>query len=204
MNKSPIDLVIADKSPLVLAGLNQMFGDVDRFNILASAADGERFMEAVDRLSFDVGIIGWVMPYMNGSEVLDLLGQREGAPRIIVYTGEPSPSVPRQVMMKGGAGFCSKRESPDILVAAAEAVAEGRMVFPFIDMSKQVADPFAGLTIREQELLVALTDGRTNAVIASDFEISVNTVKFHLKNLYEKLDVKNRSQAVVLYLKGSF
>lgn len=203
MKNSPIDLVIADKSPLVLAGLTQMFSDTERFNILATAADGERFMEAVERMPFDLGIIGWVMPYMSGAEVLDQLGQREDAPRIIVYTGEPSPAVPRQVMMKGGAGFCSKRESTDILIAAVEAVAEGRMVFPFIDMSKPIADPFAGLTTREQELLMALTDGRTNAAIGGDFRISVNTVKFHLKNLYEKLGVKNRSQAVALYLKGS-
>jgi len=203
MRKQPIDLVIADKSPLVLAGLKQLFGEDNRFTVLATAADGELFMEAVDRLTFDVGVIGWVMPYMNGDDVLDGLSEIEDAPRIIVYTGDPGGSVPRRVMMKGGAGFCSKQESPEILFDAVIAVAEGRMVFPFIDMRKPQADPFGTLTAREMELLGALTEGKSNSLIAGELEISVNTVKFHLKNLYEKLGVQSRSQAVALYLRGA-
>jgi len=202
MLKPAIDIVIADKSPLVLAGLTEMFSADDRFNLLATAADGERFMEAVDRLTFDVGIIGWAMPFMNGADVLDALSGREQTPRIVVYTGETAASVPRRVMLKGGAGFCSKQDNPETLIETVIAVAEGRMVFPFIDMSKPLADPFGTLTARERELLAALADGMTNAQIAGAFDISVNTVKFHLKNLYEKLDVKSRSQAVALYLKG--
>ena len=82
------------------------------------------------------------------------------------------------------------------------AVAEGRMVFPFMDMSKPGQDPFGSLTGREQELLAALSEGQTNSQIASDLAISLNTVKFHLKNLYGKLNVKNRAQAVACYLKA--
>lgn len=202
MPKSIIDIVIADKSPLVLAGLTEMFGADDRFDLLATAADGERFMEAVERLSFDVGIIGWAMPFMNGADVLDALSKHDHAPRIVIYTGENAAAVPRRVMLKGGAGFCSKQEDPETLTETVIAVAEGRMVFPFIDMSKPLADPFGTLTARERELLSALADGMTNAGIAGALEISINTVKFHLKNLYEKLEVKSRSQAIALYLKG--
>jgi len=202
MRKQIIDLVIADKSPLVLAGLKQMFAEDARFNVMATASDGELFMEAVERLSFDVGVIGWVMPYMSGDDVLDALYETEGAPRIIIYTGDPGDAVARRVMMKGGAGFCSKRERPEILFDAVIAVAEGRMVFPFINMRKPQADPFGTLTDREMELLGTLSDGKSNAEIADNLGISVNTVKFHLKNLYDKLDVRSRSQAVALFLKG--
>ena len=203
MVKPVIDLVIADKSPLVLAGLTEMFGTDDRFDLLATAADGERFMEAVERLSFDVGVIGWAMPFMSGADVLDALGQNASPPRIVIYTGETSATVPRRAMLKGGAGLCSKQDHPDTLIETVIAVAEGRMVFPFIDMSKPMADPFGTLTARERELLSALSEGKTNAQIAEQLEISVNTVKFHLKNLYEKLEVGSRSQAISLYLKGS-
>ncbi len=202
MLKPIIDIVIADKSPLVLAGLTEMFGADDRFDLLATAADGERFMEAVERLSFDVGIIGWAMPFMTGADVLDALSGHDQAPRIVIYTGENAAAVPRRVMLKGGAGFCSKQEDPETLTETVIAVAEGRMVFPFIDMSKPLADPFGTLTARERELLAALADGMANARIAVALEISINTVKFHLKNLYEKLEVKSRSQAISLYLKG--
>ena len=92
------------------------------------------------------------------------------------------------------------RQSAQRLVSL--AVAEGRMVFPFMDMSQPGGDPFASLTSREQELLAALAHGRTNAQIAGDLEISLNTVKFHLKNLYGKLSVRNRAQAVAHYLKS--
>lgn len=76
------------------------------------------------------------------------------------------------------------------------------MVFPFMDMSKPGNDPFGLLTGREQELLIALSEGHTNIQIAQELSISLNTVKFHLKNLYGKLSVKNRAQAVACYLRA--
>ena len=195
-----IDIVVADKSPLVQDGLTQLIEQEERFSLVAIAADGERFMEAVNRLLFDVGVIGWDMPYMGGREVLHAFRELQEAPRLVVYTGNPSPHVPRQVMQLGGAGFCSKRESPQRLLETILAVAEGRMAFPFMDLSQPSANPFGCLTGRERELLAALAQGHTNAQIASDLGISLNTVKFHLKNLYGKLDVQNRAQAVACYL----
>ncbi|MCH7693584.1 MAG: response regulator transcription factor [Proteobacteria bacterium] len=197
-----IVVVIADKSPLVQTGLGRLFGEDDRFTVLATATDGERFMEAVDRLSFDIGVIGWNMPYMDGRAVLQALRERADPPRIVVYTGNAAPEVPRQVIRLGGAGFCSKGEPPERLVETVLAVSTGRMVFPFMDMGKAEADPFDSLTRRERELLTALARGCTNAQIAHDLDISLNTVKFHLKNLYGKLDVRNRTQAVAWHLKA--
>ncbi len=197
-----IDIVVADKSPLVQNGLAQLFENDPQFTLVATAADGDRFMEAVSRLNFDIGIIGWNMPYMGGRAVLQELKKREKAPRIVVYTGNAAPEVPRQVMQLGGAGFCSKSETLVQLIETVLAVSEGRMVFPFMDMSRPGADPFGSLTAREQELLAALAQGRTNAQIAGDLGISLNTVKFHLKNLYSKLNVRNRAQAVASYLKS--
>lgn len=206
-SRATIEIVITDKSPLVLSGLVQLFEQDERFHLVATAADGERFLEAVDRLSFDIGIIGWNMPYLSGQGVLQALQKNkpdlEKSPRIIVFTGNGSPDIPRQVMRFGGAGFCPKTDHPSALLETALAVAEGRMVFPFMDMSRPSSDPFSGLTAREQELLASLSRGRTNQQIAGDLSISLNTVKFHLKNLYGKLDVKNRAQAVACYLNTS-
>jgi two-component system nitrate/nitrite response regulator NarP len=60
--------------------------------------------------------------------------------------------------------------------------------------------PLSSLTPREHELLAALSEGKSNAQLAARFEISVQTVKFHLKNVYEKLGIGNRAQAVALYV----
>jgi len=202
--REPVEVVVADKSPLILSGLVRLFDKDDRFNLVATAADGERFLEAVDRLNFHVGIVGWNMPYLNGQGVLQDLQKREGPqPRVIIFTGNGAPDIPRQVMRFGGAGFCSKMDQPAQVLETVVAVAEGRMVFPFMDLSRSGSDPFSGLTAREQELLASLSRGLTNQQIAGDLTISLNTVKFHLKNLYGKLDVKNRAQAVACYLNAS-
>ncbi len=200
---SSIDIVLVDKSPLVLSGLSKIFGDDERFSIIATAADGERFMEAVERLSFDVAVIGWEMPFMSGRDVLTGLKTNPEAPRVVVYTGSSKPGVARQVLQLGGAGFCSKQDSPQVLVDTVISVAEGRMVFPFMSVDAPVAEGMDALTPRERDLLVSLADGRTNSQIARELGISLNTVKFHLKNLYEKLSVNNRAQAVARFLAGS-
>ncbi len=198
----PIDIVIAEKNPLLQSSLIRLLDADDRFCLMAATADGERFLEAIERIPFDVGVIGWEMPYMDGRSVLQTLRGRTDLPRIVVYTGSGNPDVPRQAMTLGAAGFCSKREAPEQLLDTVLAVAAGRMVFPFIDVSSLAADPLAGLTPRERELLAALAGGLTNQQMAGQLDISLNTVKFHLKNLYDKLGVGNRAQAVAFYLKG--
>jgi two-component system nitrate/nitrite response regulator NarL len=200
-NNKQIDIVIAEKNPLLQQSLVRLFENDDRFRLVAVCADGERFLEAVERLNFDTGIIGWEMPFLDGKGVLAALKGKETTPRVIVYTGSPNPDIPRQAMALGAAGFCSKKDQPAVLIDTILQVASGRMVFPFMDVAKLVTDPFAGLTPRERELLAALAGGLTNAQIAGQFDISLNTVKFHLKNLFDKLGVSNRAQAVARYLK---
>ena len=199
-NPRPIGVVIADKNPIILSGLERVFNDASAFNVVAVAADGDRFLEAVSRLEFDVGVIGWEMPYLDGRGVLQELRDNVDAPRIVVYAGGPSNDVPRLVMALGGAGFCPEDAPTDVLLETVAAVAQGRMMFPYIDVRTLETDPFSHLTHRERELLPSLRTGRTTAQIASDLGISVNTVKYHLKNLYGKLGVRNRAQAVDAYL----
>jgi len=195
-----IDIAIADKSPIVQSGLRSLFENDGRFRVVAVAADGERFMDAVDRLSFDIGIVGWEMPYLGGEALLRKLRGRDDAPRIVVYTGSQDPDVPRQAMALGAAGFCHKSDTPERLVETILAVARGRMAFPYVDVRLLEMNPLAGLTDREREILAALAEGMTNQQLAADLHISLNTVKFHLKNIYGKLGVDNRAQAVARYL----
>lgn len=199
-----IEVAIVDKSPLVLRGLKAMLVEDERFALAVSATDGERFLEAVDRIRFDVAVIGWAMPYCNGRDVLEALAMREEhSPRIIVYTGDASPATPREVLQLGGAGFCSKTDAPEHLLDVIENVARGQMVFPFMrpgPAEGSSSSRIYKLTPREDELLRALGSGNTNAEIARILGVSPNTVKFHLRNLYSKLDVRNRAEAVARHL----
>lgn len=200
-NEDRVEIVIADKNPVVLNGLKQLFESDEHFHLVITASDGERFLQALERLDFDVGIIGWEMPFLSGNEVLKALHDNPESPKIVVYTGSPNPDIPRQVMKLGGAGFCHKSEPPQRLLDTVRQVAQGRMVFPYMDLRNEKKSPLEELTPRELDLLAAMARGLSNAELASEFQVSLNTVKFHLKNLYDKLSITSRTQAVAIYLK---
>lgn len=195
-----IDVVIAEKNPLLQAGLAKLFKTKERFKVASMVQDGAAFLSEVERVHCDVAVIGWEMPNLDGRGVLTALKGRPG-PRVVVYTGSSNPDLPRQAMALGAAGFASKRDAPEDLLGTVEAVAAGRMVFPFIDVARLASDPLAALTPRERELLEELASGLTNQQMASRVDVSLNTVKFHLKNLYDKLGLGNRAQAVAFFLK---
>lgn len=199
-SRETISIVLADKNPMVHTGLRELLINEGRFEIAASVADGKEFLAVVGRVKFDIGIMGWEMPHLDGEGVLKALLNKDGAPRIIVYTGNASAYLPGRVMMLGAAGFCLKSEPTSKLLQTISAVAAGGMMFPFLDVRGLEENLIAALTDREREMLAALTGGRSNRQLAAEFGVSLNTVKFHLKNLYDKLNVSNRTQAVVKFL----
>ena len=179
-----------------------MLSEDSRF-LLAHAASGcEEFLWNVEEDPVDVGVIGWIIGPCDGRIILDHLATQKSRTRIIVYTGDENRTVPAQVMAHGGAGFVSKKEQPEVLLDTIAAVAAGRMVFPYIDVRKIYDNPLTTLTRRELEVLSDLAAGRTNKQIARDLGVSLNTVKFHVRNLFQKLGVNSRGQAISLYLRS--
>ena len=201
-DRQPIRVGVADKNPLIQAALNHLLSADSRFELVHVASDCEGFMRNIGRESVDIGVIGWIFGPCDGRFILDHVNAEENAPRIIVYTGDENRMVPAQVMAHGGAGFVSKSEQPAILLDTIATVAAGRMVFPFIDVRAIYDNPLTTLTRRELEVLADLASGRTNKQIARDLDVSLNTVKFHVRNLFQKLDVNSRGQAIALYLKS--
>jgi len=192
---------MADKSPLIQAALRHLIDHDNRFTLVHVSSSGEEFLQNTAKKRIDVGVIGWIIGPGDGRLILDQLMLLDKPPRIVVYTGHHSEAVPAHVMAHGGAAFVSKSEQPAFLLDTIEAVASGRMVFPYIDVRKIYDNPLATLTRRELEVLSKLAGGRTNKQIARDMEVSLNTIKFHVRNLYQKLGVNSRSQAIALYLK---
>jgi len=192
----PLNLVIADKNTLLLKGLTEMFKQDERFNVRATATDGERFLELVDRVIFDIGIIGWKMPFSDGRQVLTNLRERESSIRVVVYSGA---NVARHVRSLGGAGFYSKSKPPEGLIDVICQVGQGNSIFPYEKQQAKNDERVSSLTVRELDILEVLAQGHANWKIAKIFNISTNTVKFHLKNIYEKVHVDNRTQAVAFY-----
>jgi len=195
-----LSVLIVDKNPIVRAGLKALIDADARFTVIDILADGESFLQAVQKNTCDIAISGWMLSDMDATDIMRAFPTLPETPRLIIYTGARAQHIPATVMKLGGWGFCSKSAPPEELMATLHAVAGGRMSFPYIDVARLGADPLSQLTPRETELLGALAEGWSNQQIANRFGISANTVKFHLKNLYDKLSVKNRAMAVALFV----
>jgi two-component system nitrate/nitrite response regulator NarL len=193
---------LADKNPLIQAALKHLLSEDSRFELTHVASGCDDFLANIESDPVDVGVIGWVIGPCDGRYILDHLNTLDSPPRIIVYTGDGNKIVPSQVMTHGGAAFVSKSEQPEVLLDTIAAVAAGRMVFPYIDVRSIYDNPLSTLTRREMEVLSELASGRTNKQIARDLDVSLNTIKFHVRNLFQKLAVNSRGQAISMYLRS--
>lgn len=196
----PRSIIICDKNPVVRTGLVDIISRDGRFTVIAAVASGAAFLDLIAREPAGIAIIGWALPDMSGGDVLSLLKARQIPTRAIVYTGEPGDDIVRRTIRAGGWGFMSKSDEPEVLLETISTVSHGRVSFPYVDMDNAAHDPLSVLTVRERELLAALADGWSNLQIAARIGISRNTVKYHLKNLYDKLNVNNRAMAVALFM----
>lgn len=199
---APIRVGLADKNPLIRAALKQLLSEDGRFELVHVAPDCETFLRNLAADPVEVGVIGWVFGGCDGRFVLDHVNANGAPPRIVVYTGAENAGVPSLVLAHGGAAFVAKSEQPALLLDTIASVAAGRMVFPYLDVRSMHSNPLTTLTPRELEVLADLASGRTNKQIARDLGVSLNTVKFHVRNLFQKLGVNSRSQAIALYLRS--
>jgi DNA-binding NarL/FixJ family response regulator len=198
-----IEVAIVDQNPVVRAGLEALITKDGRFGVAGVYTTGASLIEALHKKALEIAIVGWSLPDMPAAELLDRIKREKLQTRVIVYTGDRSDDVLRQSIKGGAWGFVSKMEEPPVLLEAVVAVARGRLSLPYVDIDLLNHDPLDGLTARERELLAALANGWTNLQIAARTGITRNTVKYHLKNLYDKLGVTNRAMAVALYMSAT-
>lgn len=198
-----ISIVIADPNALMLQALSDLFEHDKRFTLVATSKTAEGFLESCLRVPVSLGIVEWDLPQLGAERLLSVIRDRPTAPRIIVYSSLSDPDIPRRALAAGAAGYCTRDTPQDQLIDIAATVAGGRMVFPFVDVRSLKSDPRDRLTEREKTMIAALARGRTNTELAADLGISINTVKFHLRNLYDKLGLKNRSQAIAFFYSGN-
>ena len=194
----PIDIILADSNPLVLSALSELIDRDPRFSLVATVATAEGFLGTFMRVPVQVAIIDWNLPALGGAKLIEILRDQENAPRIVVYA-EDNGDLPRLAISAGAAAFAARSSDVETLLDTCIDVAAGKMVFPFIDVRNLQSDPIHALSRKERAMLEALSKGLTNRELSKELEITINTVKFHLSNLYDKLSVKNRAQAIALY-----
>ncbi len=198
LHDEPIDIMLADGNPLVLSAMSELFDRDPRFSLVATSATAEGFLGAAMRVPVRIGVIDWNLPVLGGAKLIEVLREQATAPRLVVY-GDDISDLPRLAMTAGAAGFASRSGETEGLLNTCVEVANGKMVFPFIDVRKLQQDPVNSLSRKERLMLESLSKGLSNRELAKEYEISTNTVKFHLSNIYEKLSVRNRAQAIAFF-----
>ncbi|MEM1373621.1 MAG: response regulator transcription factor [Pseudomonadota bacterium] len=195
---APIGIMLGDANPLVLSALSEIIDRDARFSLVATSASAEGFLGTVMRVPVDIGVIDWNLPALGGAKLIEVLRDQEKAPRIVVYA-EDTGDLPQRAMTAGAAAFAPRSSDAQTLLETCADVAAGKMVFPFLDVRALQSDPISSLSRKERVMLEALSKGLTNRELSKELGISTNTVKFHLSNLYDKLSVKNRAQAIAFY-----
>ncbi len=195
---SPVSVMLADSNPLVLSAMSEIFERDPRFSLIATSSTAEGFLGTVMRIPVQIGVIDWNLPALGGAKLIEVLREQPNAPRFVIY-GDESSDTARKAMSAGAAGFSPRSGAVEGLLETCIAVAKGQMVFPFLDVRSLQQDPIEQLSRRERALLEALSTGLTNRELSKEFGITTNTVKFHLSNLFEKLSVRSRAQAIAFY-----
>ena len=195
---SRIDISLGGANSLLVSALAELFEHDERFSLMSSTGTAEAFLQNALTVPSVVGIVDWGLPTLGAERLVKILREQESPMRIIVCTHSDTRDLPKRAMACGAAGFFSHADPPEQLINTAMQVAAGKMIFPYVDV-RDLHDPLQMLTRSERTLLSTLALGRTNAQLADELNISINTVKFHLRNLYEKLQVGNRAQAIAYY-----
>ncbi len=194
-----LEVIVADGNALMLSALSETFSRDPRFSLISTISTAEAFLTMAIRMPVNVAVLDWSLPALGGQRVLEVLRDQPSPPACVVYADDRGGETARRAMAAGAAGFCNRSAPVDELLDICEQAAAGRMVFPFLDIRSLQEDPIFQLTKRERTMLETMAEGRTNKELAAEFNLSVNTVKFHLSNLYDKLGVKNRAQAIAFY-----
>jgi DNA-binding NarL/FixJ family response regulator len=197
-----IRLVIADDHPLILNGLESLFLLEPDVEVLARCRDGEETLQAVRRHQPDLLILDLRMPKKDGLAVLQELRQERLPTRVVVLTAELEEHEALRLLRLGVNGIVLKEMAPHLLVQcirkvhAGEPWVERRSVSCVLDKLLQReagARALAGvLTPRELEVMGLVVSGLRNETIAKELHISEGTVKVHVHNIYDKLQLDGR------------
>jgi DNA-binding NarL/FixJ family response regulator len=206
MNARTISLLIAEPLSIVRAGLRALLQGEEGMVVVGEAADGAKLAGMVARLRPDILLLE---PALPGPPVGGLLIEVAAIhpPLKVVILADPRDSAMAIALLEAGAGGCIlKSDRPEELARGVRGVAAGELPISssiarkLLEKGRQGLSPGDVLTEREREILDLLTAGLPNKEIAQRLYLSVRTVEVHLRNVYSKLGVRSRLEAVTYSL----
>lgn len=201
-----IRVFVVDDHPMVRTGLAAMIRAEADLELVGEAADGREAIERVPAAAPHVVLMDLVMPRVDGIAAIAALRPSLPQTRFVVLTSLVDPAEVDRAIDAGATGYVLKNASAHDLVAVVRAAHSGRRtlapeVTDALIAQRQQRPPGADLTQRERELLALMARGLNNQEIAARLAIAVPTVKFHITNILGKLQVDNRTEAVLTALK---
>jgi len=175
--------------------------------LAGQGANGQDALDLCERCQPDIVLMDVVMPIMDGIEATKLLHERFPSVKVLVLSSFQDHESVYAMLRNGAVGYLTKGTLSQDLVETIRVTFQGKMVFSKDVVEKLVSAPQPAvdfhLTDRELEVLVVLAEGLTNQQSARRLSISTSTLKFHMTNIYRKLGVQTRSEALVLAAKNN-
>jgi two-component system nitrate/nitrite response regulator NarL len=203
LEHEPITVYVADDHPVFREAVGRAVRAHPRFELAGSSADGREALEQIRELKPAVVLLDQRMPSMTGIDVLRAIQRDGNGTRVVMLTADSSSAFVYDALKLGASGFLTKAATIDAICDAVASAARGATV-----LAPEVQSGLAGelrsrelrqrtvLSERESQVLTMIADGLSAPAIAERLYISPSTVKTHVQNLFEKLEVSDRAAAV--------
>jgi DNA-binding NarL/FixJ family response regulator len=193
----PVRILIADDHELFRRGLAAELTQVPGWVVAGEAANGRDAVELAAALKPDIVVLDLTMPELNGLEAARKIISAEPGARVLILTAHESEQLVREVLSAGAQGYVLKSDAGRILVAALQALLDGRSFFTS-NVARMVLDGYLRsesrnaqapdtLSAREREIVQLLAEGNSNKDIARVLKISVKTTETHRSNIMRKM-----------------
>lgn len=191
-------LVLADDHGLMVEAVKLALDGHPEFEIVGAAETGSQVLPVAQQTQPDLVVLDLRMPGMDGLTCIRLLQERMPAVKIAVLSGIDSDELAEEALRLGASAFIAKGIDPEELPGALLAAYRERVPEPIgrVVRDRTSAARDSGLTERELEILRAVGEGKSNREIGKKLWLAEQTVKFHLTNIYRKLDVSSRTEAL--------
>ncbi|NLW58805.1 MAG: response regulator transcription factor [Firmicutes bacterium] len=198
-----ITVYIVDDHPFVREGLKAYLSTDPEIRIVGEAGDGETALPALKELAPEVAIIDLHLPKVSGVEVIKAIKESELKTQVIILSSFCEDEEIMAAIDAGALSYLLKDSPPEKLLAAVKAAQRGepllhpRIVKKLMQRVRQEKPAIEPLTAKEKEVLRQLVQGKSNKEISAVLYISETTVKTHVSSILQKLQVKDRTQAVI-------
>lgn len=207
MTPSPLRILLVEDDELFRLGLQVKLQQDTAISVVAEAEDGETAVRLVNQYPLDAVLLDIGLPRISGIEACRQIKQKCPGLPILVLTSRSDKALINQLIEIGVQGYCLKGVAAETLVLALRSVVAGASWWDQtataeirVLASQPKAEPVSPLTPREQEILQLITAGKTTQEIAEAFYITPGTVRVHIHSVLQKLEARDRTQAVLLAL----